>query len=129
MRPQVVLDSSALIASFLQEKGCEKVDSAITSGAAVSTVNLAEVYSKIVSEGWNLQQAISNIKALGLVILSFEEDQAKISAELYPVGKSLGLSLGDRACLGLGLKLGLPVLTADKTWSKLNLGIQIRILR
>lgn len=129
MRPQVVLDSSALIASFLQEKGCEKVDSAIASGAAVSAVNLAEVYGKVVYEGWNLQQAISNIKALGLVILSFEEDEAKISAELYPVGKSLGLSLGDRACLGLGLKLGLPVLTADKTWSKLNLGIDIHILR
>jgi PIN domain nuclease of toxin-antitoxin system len=129
MKPQVVLDSSALIASFLQEKGCEKVDNAIANGAAISTVNLAEVYSKIVSEGWNLQYAISNIKALGLVIHSFEEDEAKICAELYSVGKSLGLSLGDRACLGLGLKLGLPILTADKTWSKLNLEIDIRILR
>lgn len=62
------------------------------------------------------------------MIHSFEEDEAKICAELYSVGKSLGLSLGDRACLGLGLKLGLPILTADKTWSKLNLEIDIRIL-
>ena len=129
MKPQVVLDASALIASFKQEKGYKEIENALANGAAMSTVNLAEVYRKIVSEEWNLEEVSPRLKALGLIILPFGEDEAKISAELYPIGKSLGLSLGDRACLSLGLKLGLPVLTTDKTWSKLNLQIDVRVLR
>jgi len=129
MKPQVVLDASALIASIKQEKGYKMVDNALDKGAAISAVNLAEVYVQMVSDGLNLQQAIPRIKALGLLIVPFDVDEAKISAELYPIGKSLGLSLGDRACLSLGLKLSLPVLTTDKTWSKLNLQIDVRVLR
>src|SRR3970040_880330 len=129
MKPQIVLDASALLAYLQQEKGYEMVDNALDKGAAISTVNLAEVYRKIVSEECNLEEVSPRLKALGLIILPFDEDEAKISAELYPIGKSLGLSLGDKACLSLGLKLGLPVLTTDKTWSKINLEIDIRVLR
>jgi len=129
MKPQVILDASALLAYLQQEKGYKEVDSALTNGAALSTVNLAEVYRKIISEGWDLEEISSRLKALGLIILPFGEDEAKISAELYPIVKRLGLSLGDRACLGLGLKLRLPVLTTDKTWSRLNLKISVRVLR
>lgn len=129
MKPQVVLDASALLAYLQQEKGYKEIENALAKGAAISAVNLAEVYVQMVSDSLNLQQAIPLIKALGLLIVPFDEDEAKISAELYPIGKSLGLSLGDRACLSLGLKLGLPVLTTDKTWSKLNLQIDVRVLR
>ena len=34
--------------------------------------------------------------------------------------RALGLSLGDRACLALGLALKAPVYTADKSWKKLK---------
>ena len=40
-----------------------------------------------------------------------------------------GLSLGDRACLALGKRLNLPVLTADKVWTSLSLGITINLIR
>jgi len=129
MKPQVVLDASALLVYLQQEKGYKEVENALVNGAAISTVNLAEVYRKIVSEEWDLEEVRALLKALGLIILPFDEDEAKISAELYPISKSLGLSLGDRACLSLGLKRGLPVLTTDKTWSKINLEIDIRVLR
>ena len=129
MKPCIVLDASALIAYLKQEKGYKEVSDAIAKGAAISAVNLAEVYAKIVSEGLSLDQVSPRFKALGLIVVPFGEDEAKISSEIYPICRPLGLSLGDRACLCLGLKLGLPVLTADKTWSKLNLKIDIRILR
>lgn len=129
MKPKAVLDASALIAYLRQEKGYQEVRKSLSNSAAISTVNLAEVYTKIVSERFSLSEVSPRLQALGLVILPFEEDEAKISAELYPVGKSLGLSLGDRACLGLGLKLGLPVVTTDKTWSKLKLEIDVQVLR
>jgi len=129
MKPIVVLDASALIAYLRQEKGYQEVRKGLSKAAAISAVNLAEVYTKIVAEGFNLSEVAPRLKALGLIIRPFEEDEARISAELYPIGKSIGLSLGDRACLSLGLKLGLPVLTTDKTWSRLKLEIDIKVLR
>ena len=40
-----------------------------------------------------------------------------------------GLSLGDRACLSHALSRGLPVLTADKEWKKLDLPLDSRLIR
>ncbi|MDQ3582536.1 MAG: hypothetical protein M3495_13440 [Pseudomonadota bacterium] len=42
------------------------------------------------------------------------------------MSKELGLSLSDRACLALGVRLGLPVLTTDREWQKLALSVQVR---
>ncbi len=43
--------------------------------------------------------------------------------------RALGLSLGHRACLALGLALKAPVYTADKSWKKLKVGARIRVIR
>src|SRR5580692_607845 len=44
---------------------------------------------------------------------------------LAPQTRLLGLSLGDRACLALGVALKVPVFTADKSWKKLRVGARI----
>ena len=44
---------------------------------------------------------------------------------LAPLTKPFGLSLADRACLVLARRLGLPVVTADRAWAKLDLGIPL----
>ncbi|MFQ4166233.1 MULTISPECIES: PIN domain-containing protein [Nostocales] len=36
---------------------------------------------------------------------------------------------GDRACLALGQFLGLPVLTTDRAWADLELGINVQVIR
>jgi ribonuclease VapC len=41
----------------------------------------------------------------------------------------LGLSLGGRACLALGIALRAPVYTADRSWKNLKLGIRIHLIR
>ncbi|MCW6035912.1 hypothetical protein K4A83_06450 [Spirulina subsalsa FACHB-351] len=48
---------------------------------------------------------------------------------LRPLTKPLGLSLGDRACLALGLLLHQPVITADRQWNQLDLDLEIRVIR
>ena len=55
--------------------------------------------------------------------------QYSIDIELRALIKSAGLSLGDRACLALGKRLNLPVLTADKIWTSLSIGIAITLIR
>jgi len=40
------------------------------------------------------------------------------------------LSLGDRACITLGIKLQAPIYTADKIWAKLKLNnADIKLIR
>jgi PIN domain nuclease of toxin-antitoxin system len=41
----------------------------------------------------------------------------------------MGLSFGDRACLALGIYLNQPVITTDRLWGSLNVGIEIRVVR
>lgn len=40
-----------------------------------------------------------------------------------------GLYLGDRACLSVGISLGVPILTTDQMWTSLNLPITVHVVR
>jgi ribonuclease VapC len=62
-------------------------------------------------------------------IVPFSERQARLTAELLPQTRALGLSLGDRACLALAIERELPVLTTDKGWKALRVGVEIRLIR
>jgi PIN domain nuclease of toxin-antitoxin system len=51
-------------------------------------------------------------------------------ASLKKSTKHLGLSLEDRACVSLGIKLGIAIYTADKIWAELKLeNADIRLIR
>ncbi len=48
-------------------------------------------------------------------------DAANFRAELQSQVQHKGLSLGDRACIALGIKLQVPIYTADRVWTQLQL--------
>lgn len=128
-----VLDASALMAYFYQERGADVVESAISKGSYISVVNWAEVLSKAIDRGEDIDELISRIRNANelsrLTILPAIEIDAIEIARLRPATKVLGLSLGDRACLALALRLELTVLTADRDWRNLALNIPITIIR
>jgi PIN domain nuclease of toxin-antitoxin system len=62
-------------------------------------------------------------------VVDFTADHARLAGTLIVQTRSLGLSLGDRACLALGLTLKAPVYTTDKSWKNLKLGVQIHVIR
>ncbi|HEY0793857.1 MAG TPA: hypothetical protein VGD78_22535 [Chthoniobacterales bacterium] len=70
-----------------------------------------------------------DLEALGLRILAFTPEEAEMAGRLWQKTKLYELSLGDRACLSLGLRLGLPVLTTEPAWLKVQLSIAVRVLR
>lgn len=75
---------------------------------------------------------ISGTKApLGpaLTIWPFDERAAVDVANLREQTKPFGLSLGDRACLALGMSLKVPILTADRRWGDLKLRVTLRFIR
>ena len=60
---------------------------------------------------------------------AFSAEQARTAGSLVAQTRALALSLGDRACLALGLALKAPVYTADESWRNLKLGIRIHVIR
>jgi PIN domain nuclease of toxin-antitoxin system len=124
---EAVLDSSAVLALLLGEPGAEKVTPALP-GALLSTVNLAEVVSKLCEGGMPVNMAYSAIAALGVAITDFDMEQACITGDIRNATKSAGLSLGERACLALARSKNLPAITADAAWGQLK-GFDVMVIR
>ena len=124
-----ILDASAILAYLQREPGYQRVRTALENGAAVSAVNLAEVYARIVARGLDLAAVAARLSALGVSAQPFTEADARLSAALHPQTQAWGLSLGDRACLALGRRLGLPVLTADQAWRRAHVGVEVQFIR
>jgi ribonuclease VapC len=109
------------------------VETALANGAAMSAVNWAEVLSKI-SEVDTPQTLIQEMRNQGVLdqqlqIYEFSKEDALEVALLRPLTKSIGLSLGDRACLSLAKRLGVPTLTADRIWAQVETDIIVQVIR
>ena len=123
-----VLDASAILAAHHREAGGENVRR-IARGAFVCAVNHAEAISKLVRGGYTIQAASALRGALGYAVVPFDEAQALECGRLQRFTHHLRLSLSDRACLALA-KLGRhEVLTGDRAWTKLSIGVTIRAIR
>ncbi|MEO1082064.1 MAG: type II toxin-antitoxin system VapC family toxin [Pseudomonadota bacterium] len=124
-----LLDASALLASINEERGANTVETAL-SDAAMSSVNVAEVASKLTEHGWSPTDIGPLFEQLQLSIIPFDLSTALQSGQLRQATRNLGLSLGDRACLATAMAHSMDVLTADKTWGKLKIrGLTIITLR
>lgn len=116
-----VLDASAVLAVLNGERGEKKVIP-IMGESVISSVNLTEVAAKLLEAGMGEADARLAVSVLGIgEIADFTEDLAWDAARLRPLTRQYGLSLGDRACLALAIRLNVPTVTADKEWSKLKL--------
>jgi PIN domain nuclease of toxin-antitoxin system len=123
-----VLDASAVLAHLHGEEGSERVIAAIKEGALMSAVNLSEVVARLTDRGLSEEAIGSSIGLLGVPCVPFDEGAAYAAGLLRPGSRAAGLSLGDRACLALGRERNLPVLTADRAWSGLDLGTGIEVV-
>ena len=128
MADLAVLDSSAVLAVFFNEPGGEVV-APILRGALLSTVNMAEVHTRMIDRGAQSQQAWSWIEGLQCEICFFTDEQARVAAELRPITRPFGLSLGDRACLALAIDRKATVYTTDRVWKSLPLDLRIEVIR
>jgi PIN domain nuclease of toxin-antitoxin system len=95
----------------------------------IGAVNLAEVVGKLVDDGWTEVGARDAIAASATHVIAFDEDAAIDAGLLRPHTRHAGLSLGDRACLALARRLGASVLTADRAWRDLDVGVPIVLIR
>jgi ribonuclease VapC len=126
---RIVLDASALLAVLNGEPGAEKLTPQLLSDALSSTVNLAEVQAKLVARGLDPRDAWEATVSPIREARDFTAEHAKLAGSLVAQTRALGLSLGDRACLTLGIILKAPIYTADRSWKNLKLGVPIHVIR
>ena len=123
-----VVDTSVILAAMLDEPGGELLDE---PGELfhLSIVNLAEIYTKAVEFGGTIEDVDAFLRPMAIRVRAFREGHAMRVGLLRAQTKHQGLSLGDRACLSLGLLTDLPVYTADTKWADLDVGVEIRLVR
>lgn len=125
---RIVLDSSAVVAMLLDEPGASMVSERVSS-ALISAVNMAEVISKLSDEQFSQDQTGIILNDLKLEVIPFDSNQAMTCGLLRTKTRHRGLSLGDRACLALAIQENATVLTADRIWAELDIGIKIELIR
>ncbi len=124
----VVHDASSLLAVAFREPGHELARSKLRD-SVISSVNWSEVVQKVAQHGGRTNGLAELFLGLGVSIAPFDRATAERAAALYPQTKASGLSLGDRACLAVGLELEREVFTADKSWADLELDLAITMIR
>lgn len=123
-----VLDASSVLALIGKEPGWERVVPHLTR-AVICSVNLSEVAAKLAERGAEIDMIERHLSGYEMEVLPFDTELAYMAAGLRPLTRSHGLSFGDRACLAAGLRRQLPIVTAEREWQKLEIGVSIEIIR
>lgn len=121
------LDAPAVLAYLNGEPGAELVSTVLTD-AVISARNASEVLARLM-ETASPERAREEFDLLKLEVVPFDLQQAHDAADLRAPTRPAGLLLGDRAYLGLARALGLPVFTADRNWARIDVGVDVRLIR
>jgi len=126
----VALDASALLALLLGEPGGEKVEG-VLDGALIGAVNLAEVVSHYAKLGAIRSDIEALLRPLPVRVVPADTALSYEAGMLRPLTLKGGLSLGDRYCLALAKREGVPALTAERRWPDIAgaAGVTIELIR
>ena len=125
---EVVLDASAILAYLFGEPGADTV-AAVLLRSIVSPVNVAEVIAKLIDRGFSADDAAAAFGRLGCEIAPVDAAMGREAGMLHEKTRGRGVSLGDRFCLSLSARMGLPAMSADRAWKSLGLGLEISLIR
>jgi ribonuclease VapC len=126
----IALDASALLAMLLGEPGGEKVQ-AVLDDALLCTVNLAEVVSHYAKLGASRSDIEAMLRPLPIRVVPVDAALSYEAGMLRPLTLPGGLSLGDRYCLALARREGMPALTAERRWPDIAeaAGVTVHLIR
>ncbi len=117
-----------MMAVIQNERGADAVLARI-DGAAMSAVNLQELVSKFADRGLTEPDVDRMLDDISVTVHPHDAAQARVAGLLRVSTRAAGLSLGDRSCLALAVTLDAPVLTADRAWAALDVGVTIEVIR
>lgn len=120
-----VVDASVVLAWLQDEPGADDAERHLVEGV-IGAANWAEVLQKARQHGADPELVARLLASFGLHVTDVVEADAVRAAALWRIGSSL--SLADRLCLALGLRLGAPVATGDAAWTEVG-GPEIVLVR
>lgn len=123
-----ILDASVVLAVLFEEP-IGNLELGDLLDGQLSSVNYSEILARCMDRGMAADLAVRQIARLNIAIVPFDVGNAREAAQLRLATRHRGLSLGDRACLALARREGSPVLTADRQWDGLDVGVDIRLIR
>jgi len=123
----VVLDASAVLALLRGEAGAKKVAGAL-AGARMSVVNMAEVASHYHKLGMPDEQVDQMLRPLPIELVPADVALAREAGRLRRHTIEGGLSLGDRFCLALAKRDGLPAWTSDRKWKDVAEAAEVKVV-
>jgi len=123
-----VVDASAVLAFLRDEPGAVLVEARLPR-SIISSANLAEVASKLTDRGLAESEVRAILGGLSFEIAPVDAALGLRAGLLRSETRAFGLSLGDRMCLALAEREGLPAVTADRAWAETPLGVEIIAIR
>jgi ribonuclease VapC len=115
-----------VLAWLQDESGTDQAEPMLMEGV-IGAANWSEVLQKARQHGAEAGLVARLLSSFGLRVVDVTQDDAERAAETWRVGSPL--SLADRLCLALGLRLGLAVVTADAAWQSVSPAPELILLR
>jgi PIN domain nuclease of toxin-antitoxin system len=121
-----VVDASVILAWLQDEPGSEVAERQLMEGI-IGAANWSEVLQKARQHGAQPGVVGRLLSSFGLQVADVTVDDAERAADLWNPGSAL--SLADRLCLALGLRLGVAVATTDSAWRPVRGGPKLILIR
>jgi ribonuclease VapC len=124
---EAVIDASVILAIAKNER-IDDIAASLVAGGVMSTVNVSEVYAKLVElqlDPTTADPVLNSLDRIEPLTLS----QARLAGDLRRSTRHTGLSLGDRCCLALTLELAAEAYTTERAWTRVEVGCRIHLLR
>ena len=121
-----VIDASIVLAWLQDEPGSDIAERHLVDGI-IGAANWSEVLQKARQHGAQPGLVARLLTSFGLQLVDVTAEDAERAADLWVSGSTL--SLADRLCLALGLRLDLTVVTTDSAWRSITLGPTVILAR
>jgi ribonuclease VapC len=121
-----VIDASVVLVWLQDEPGSAEAEPLLMEGL-IGAANWSEVLQKARQHGNEPGLVGRLLTSFGLEVAGVTEQDAELAAGLWE--KASPLSLADRLCLALGLRLRLAVATADAAWKSVPMAPVLILVR
>jgi ribonuclease VapC len=121
-----VVDASVVLAWLQDEPGSDRAEPLLMEGV-IGAANWSEVLQKSRQHGVDAELVARLLASFGLDVADVTQGDAEQAARIWRRGS--GLSLADRLCLALGLRLRTRVATADRRWAGVPDGPALLLIR
>ncbi len=109
-----VVDASVVLAWLQDEPGADEAEPFLMDGV-IGAANWSEVLQKTRQHGAPAGVVGRLLASFGVTVANVTAEDAEIAADLWRRGTAL--SLADRLCLGLAVRMNLEVATTDAAWA------------